>query len=138
MEKDTKVSLIVEIKSDLQYPALSGRNRERLLGVLKGERLIENLVGMLIIASFIGHLLYVGLKKMTPAFYRELFFLIVMIVVNIFTGVIAIFAGAMATQTGGNTGALLVILIIEGIPFLLFILSFILLIRKSIRYLKEK
>ncbi len=53
-----------------------------------------------------------------------------MIVINIFTGFLAFFMGAIATQTGGAAGFWLIFLAVEGLPFLLLILSVILLMRK--------
>ena len=88
------------------------------------------IVGLLIIVFLIGGMIYTGLQKIAPAFYRQLFFLLVMIVVNIFTGLLAFFMGAIATQTGGTAGFWLIFLAVEGLPFLLLILSVILLMRK--------
>ncbi|HWL23766.1 MAG TPA: hypothetical protein VNR38_08455 [Ureibacillus sp.] len=86
--------------------------------------------GLLIIVFLIGGLLFSGLKKITPEYHKELFFLLLMIVVNLFTGFIAALAASMPSEEGSSTGPWTVFLIIEGLPFLLFILSFILLVRK--------
>lgn len=88
------------------------------------------IVGLLLIAFLIGGVIYTGIKKIVPEFHKELFFLLVMIVVNIFTCLLAFFMGAIATQTGGAAGFWLIFLAVEGIPFLLFLLSVFLLYRK--------
>lgn len=85
------------------------------------------LIGVLMFALIFAGLLLTGLQKIAPSYYWELFFVIVMIVVNVFTGILAILVAAVASQTGNPW---LAFIVVEGFPFLLFLFSFFLLIRK--------